>query len=124
MNEQWSLVARTALREALSAWNDGHAETMGAFLTHDVVFSSPFVETEDGKLVGREIVVDWIIKRRQQASRRELVAILMGAETVTVLMKDAVGFVSWQLRATENFLVKEIIDSHSVMPDASDDGRG
>ena len=117
MNDQWSIVARTALREALTAWNDGHVAKMGSFLTPNVVFSSPYVEQNGGKIVGREAVVEWIVERRKHTSRREIVAILMGAETVTIFMKDDVGFVSWQLRATPNFLIEEIIDSHSVVPE-------
>ena len=41
----------------------------------------------------------------------------MGAETVTIFMKDDDGFVSWQLRATPSFLIEEIVDSHSIIPD-------
>ncbi len=119
MNEMWSSVARTALKEALTAWNEGRPEAVGAFLAQDVVFSSPYVETNGGKISGKDAVVQWIVERRKQASPRELMAILMGADTVTVLMRDDIGFVTWQLRATENFLISEVIDSHSVLPDTS-----
>ena len=121
MKDQWSIVARSALKEALSAWNDGNVKKLGVFLTADVVFSSPYVEQNGGKVIGREAVVEWIVERRKHCSRREIIAILMGAETVTIFMKDDAGFVSWQLRATSNFMIEEIIDSHSVIPEANGD---
>ena len=119
MRDQWSIAATTALKDALSVWNDGPVAKMGAYLTPDVVFSSPYVENNGGKVVGRDAVIEWIVERRKHCSRREIVAILMGAETVTIFMKDDVGFVSWQLRATPNFLIEEIVDSHSIMPDGA-----
>ena len=78
-----------------SAWRCGDLTTLAASLDDRIEFISPY--TEGIVLRGKAEVMRHFIERKAISPRRELLEVLIGAGSFTMLQRDDVGFVAMRV---------------------------
>ena len=117
VSDEWAAYVKRLAAEALSAWNAGEMQRLRQYLEDDVVQVSPYIESDNGTLVGIDAIIGFNVERQRDWPRRELVDILLGVDTVTLLLRERSGLLTWHLDISPNRKVRKIATSYSVGAD-------
>ena len=85
-------VIHSSVVQALEAWRKQQWARFADFLEDGVEFLSPYAGDE--VLMGKAAVLTHLAERSSESQDRELIDILLGVRSFTILMRDGVGFKS------------------------------